>query len=54
MLGDLGSLVDLAHGLTHLVFVRVLNADDLVGSGYCALTYLVRVFDVVLQRYVSG
>lgn len=53
LLRDLGSLVDLTHCLPHLVLVWVLDSDYLVGRGYCSLTNLVRVFDIILQRYVS-
>lgn len=43
--------MDFAHGLPHLVLVRILDSNDLVRSRDLALTYLVRVLDVVLEHY---
>jgi hypothetical protein len=52
LLRDLGSLLDFAHRLSHLVFIWVGDAYDLVDGRNLPLRDLMTVFDVVLERQV--
>ena len=46
---NFGSLSYFAHSLSHLILVRVLDSNDLVGCGNLSLTDLVTILEIVLQ-----